>query len=132
MLEVRPVDAMDEVLLVGTCKEFLPESEGCAGGALGVAETPEAAGHLLAGGGGQKVVGLVSPEDGAWRVCGADLALALLFMPLQFLFCKHNKLKQLVDSVKFFIINNVLNLVPQTRIETTNGIFVPLHSSTSH
>ena len=42
---------MDEELLVGTCKEFLPKSEGRAGGALGVAVTPEAAGHLLAGGG---------------------------------------------------------------------------------
>ena len=65
MPEVRPVDATDEELLVGTCKEFLPESEGCVGGALGVAETPEAASRLLAGGGAQKVVGLVSPEDGA-------------------------------------------------------------------
>ena len=50
MPEVRPVDAMDEALLVGTCKEFLPEFEGHAGGALGVAETPEAVGRLLAGG----------------------------------------------------------------------------------
>ena len=40
-----------EALLVGTCKEFLPESEGHVGGALGVAETPEAIGRLLAGGG---------------------------------------------------------------------------------
>ena len=60
---MRPIDAMDEVLLVGTCKEFLPESEGRAGGALGVAVTPEAAGRLLAGGGAQKVVGLVSPTE---------------------------------------------------------------------
>ena len=65
MPEVRPVDATDEEHLVGTCKEFLPESEGCAGGALGVAETPQAVGRLLAGGGGRKVVGLVSPDDGA-------------------------------------------------------------------
>ena len=67
MPEVRPVDATDEELLVGTCKEFLPESEGRAGGALGVAETPEVVGRLLAGGGARKVVGLVSPEDGAER-----------------------------------------------------------------
>ena len=67
MPEVRPVDATDEELLVGTCKEFLPESKGHARGALGVAETPEAVGHLLAGGGAQKVVGLVSPKDGAER-----------------------------------------------------------------
>ena len=52
MSEVRPVDATDEALLAGSCKEFLPESEGCAGGALGVAVTLEAAGHLLASGGG--------------------------------------------------------------------------------
>ena len=67
MPKVHPVDATDEALLVGTYKEFLPESEGRARGALGVAETPEAVGHLLAGGGGQKGVGLVSPEDGADR-----------------------------------------------------------------
>ena len=53
--------------MVGTYKEFLPKSEGRVGGALGVAETPEAVGRLLAGGGARKVVGLVSPEDGAER-----------------------------------------------------------------
>ena len=67
MPEVRPVDATDEALLAGTCKEFLPESKGRAGGALGVAVTLEAAGRLLAGGGTQKVVGSVSPEDGIER-----------------------------------------------------------------
>ena len=67
---------MDEVLLVGTCKEFLPKSEGRVGGALGVAETPEAVGRLLAGGGGRKVVGLVSPDDGAER--GVYVMLTLL------------------------------------------------------
>ena len=51
MPEVHPVDATDEELLVGTCKEFLPESEGHAGGALGVVDTPEAVGRLVAGGG---------------------------------------------------------------------------------
>ena len=65
MPEVCPIDATDEALLVGTCKEFLPESEGRVGGALGVVETLEAIGRLLAGGGAQKVVGLVSPKDGA-------------------------------------------------------------------
>ena len=51
MPEVRPVDATYEALLAGTCKEFLPKSEGRAGGALRVAVTPEVAGRLLAGGG---------------------------------------------------------------------------------
>ena len=69
MPEVCPIDATDGALLVGTCKEFLPESKGLVGGALGVAVTLEAAGRLLAGGGAQKVVGLVSPEDGAERAC---------------------------------------------------------------
>ena len=78
MPEVRPIDATDEELLVGTCKEFLPESKGRAGGALGVAKTPEAAGRLLAGGGAQKVVGLVSPEDGAERGMYVVLTLVLL------------------------------------------------------
>ena len=76
---MRPVDAIDEELLVGTCKEFLPESEGLAGGALGVAETPEVAGRLLAGGGAQKVVGLVSPEDGVER--GMYVLVLTLLLP---------------------------------------------------
>ena len=75
---MRPVNATDEELLVGTCKEFLPESEGLAGGALGVAETPEVAGCLLAGGGAQKVVGLVSPEDGA--ECGVYMVVLTLLL----------------------------------------------------
>jgi hypothetical protein len=69
---------MDEVLLVGTCKEFLPESEGHAGGALGVVVTPEAVGRLLAGGGAQKVVRLVSPKDGAEH--GVYVVLTLLLL----------------------------------------------------
>ena len=48
---MHPIDATDEELLVGTCKEFLPKSEGRVGGVLGVVETPEAVGRLLAGGG---------------------------------------------------------------------------------
>ena len=75
---MRPVDATDEELLVGTCKEFLPKSEGHVGGALGVAETPEAVGCLLTGGGTQKVVGLVNPEDGAER--GVYVVLTLLLL----------------------------------------------------
>ena len=78
MPKVHPVDATDEALLVGTCKEFLPESEGCAGGALGVAVTPVAVGRLLAGGGARKVVGLVSPEDGVER--GVYVVLTLLLL----------------------------------------------------
>ena len=76
---MRPIDATDEELLVGTCKEFLPKFEGCAGGALGVAETPEATGRLLAGGGTQKVVGLVSPKDGAER--GVYVLVLTLLLP---------------------------------------------------
>ena len=78
MPEVCPVDATDEELLVGTCKEFLPKSKGHVGGALGVAETPEAIGRLLAGGGARKVVGLVSPIDGAVRGMYVVLTLLLL------------------------------------------------------
>ena len=78
MPKVCPIDATDEALLVGTCKEFLPESEGRAGGALGVAVTPETTGRLLAGGGARKVVGLVSPEDGAER--GVYVVLTLLLL----------------------------------------------------
>ena len=78
MPEVRPVDATDEALLVDTYKEFLPESKGHVGGALGVAETPEAVGRLLIGGGTRKVVGLVRPEDGAERGMYVVLTLPLL------------------------------------------------------
>ena len=78
MPEVRPVNATDEALLVGTYKDFLPESEGHAGGALGVAVTPKAVGRLLAGGRGRKVVGLISPEDGADR--GVYVVLTLLLL----------------------------------------------------
>ena len=75
---MRPVDATDEALLAGTCKEFLTESEGHAGGALGVAVTLEAAGRLLTGGGAKKVVGLVSPKDDAER--GVYVVLTLLLL----------------------------------------------------
>ena len=78
MPEVRPIDTTDEALLAGTCKEFLLESEGHAGGALGVAVTLEVAGRLLAGGGARKVVGLVSPKDGAERDVYGVLTLLLL------------------------------------------------------
>ena len=78
MPKVCPIDATDEALLEGTCKEFLPKSEGHVGGALGVAETPRAVGHLLAGGGARKVVGLVSPEDGAEH--GVYVVLTLLLL----------------------------------------------------
>lgn len=36
MLEVRPIEATDEALLAGTCKEFLPEYVGRAAGGVGV------------------------------------------------------------------------------------------------
>ena len=78
MPEVHLVDATDEALLAGTCKEFLPESEGHTGGALGVAVTPEAVGRLLASGGARKVVGLVSPKGGAKRGVYVVLTLFLL------------------------------------------------------
>ena len=78
MLEEHPVKATDEALLAGTYKEFLPESEGRAGGALGVPVTLEAVGRLLAGGGTRKVVGLVSPKDGA--ECGVYVVLTLLLL----------------------------------------------------
>ena len=78
MPEVRPIDATDEALLVGTCKEFLPKFEGHVGGALGVAVTLEAAGCLLAGGDVRKVVGLVSLEDGAEH--GVYVVLTLLLL----------------------------------------------------
>ena len=60
MPEVRPVDATDDELFASTCAEFLPESED----RVGAAATPEAAGRLLAGGGGiRKVADLFSPVD---------------------------------------------------------------------
>jgi hypothetical protein len=48
MSEVRPVDATDDELFVGTYAEFLSESED----RVSAATTLEAAGCLLASGGG--------------------------------------------------------------------------------
>ena len=93
MPEVRPIDATDEALLVGICKEFLPKFEGRAGGALGVAETPEAVGRLLAGGGARKVVGLVSPEDGAERGVYVVLTLLLLYCS-----CPYNSFSAIIAN----------------------------------
>jgi hypothetical protein len=60
MPEVRPVDAMDDELFAGTYAEFLPKSED----RVGTAATLEAAGRLVAGGGGiRKVADLFSPVD---------------------------------------------------------------------
>ena len=60
MPEVHPVDATDDELFAGTCAEFLPELED----RVGAAATPEAAGRLLAGGGGiRKVAYLFSYVD---------------------------------------------------------------------
>jgi hypothetical protein len=65
MPEVHPIDAMDDELFAGTYAEFLPESVD----RVGTAATPEAAGRLLASGGGiQKVADLFSPVDVI--VCG--------------------------------------------------------------
>ena len=49
------------------------------GGALGVVETLEVVGRLLAGGGTRKVVGLVSPEDGAEHGVYVVLTLLMLY-----------------------------------------------------
>ena len=80
---MRPIDATVEELLVGTCKEFLPKSEGHTGGVLGVVVTLEAIGRLLTSGGTQKVVGLVIPEDGAER--GVYVLVLTLLLPC----CSH-------------------------------------------
>lgn len=64
---VRPVEATEEALLEGSCKDFLPEFEGHAGSGFSIAATLEAAGRLLAGGGARKEDGLDNPEDGAER-----------------------------------------------------------------
>jgi hypothetical protein len=59
MLEVCPIDVTDDELFAGTCAEFLPESEDL----VGAAATPEAAGRLLASGGGiRKSCRLVQPR----------------------------------------------------------------------
>ena len=63
MPEVRPVEATDEALWVGTCKEFLPESVG----RFGAVGTPLAAGRLPTGGGDLKEEVLGSPADGVAR-----------------------------------------------------------------
>ena len=59
-------------------------------------------------------------------------SLVSLLTSLQFLLCKHSKLEELVDNVKFLIINYILNIAPQTRIKATNSILGSLHYSTTH
>jgi len=51
---MHPVEATEVALCAGTCKEFLPETEGHAGDGFGGVETPESACHVLAGGGARK------------------------------------------------------------------------------
>jgi hypothetical protein len=42
--------------------------------------------------------------------------------PLQFLFSQHSKLEQMINSIVFLIVNNVLNFSMQPEIKTTNFI----------
>ena len=64
---VPTIEAMEDELLAGSCKSFLPESEVRVGDGFGIVAFSEAASRLLlAGGGDRKEEGLVSP-DGAER-----------------------------------------------------------------
>ena len=69
MLEVRPVEATDEELLAGTCKEFLPEYVGCAASGVGVVVTrlAEAEACWPAVRGTRKEDDLVRPEGAVVR-----------------------------------------------------------------
>ncbi len=79
---MRPVEAIDEALLVDTCEEPLPETAGRGEGGFGAAETPDATGRLLAGGGVRKEMGLGSPKDGFARgMYVLALFLTLLITP---------------------------------------------------
>jgi hypothetical protein len=62
MPEVRPVEATDEELWAGTCKEFLLESAACVEGLFGAAGTPLVASRLPTDAGIQKLEGLGGPE----------------------------------------------------------------------
>jgi hypothetical protein len=41
---------------------------------------------------------------------------------LQFLLCQHSKLEQMINSIVFFIVNNILNFSSQPPIKMTNFI----------
>ena len=75
---MRPVEATDEALLAGTCKECLPDSAGRGGDGFGAAETPNVAGHLLASWeGAPKETALGNPADGVVR----GVYVLALFLP---------------------------------------------------
>ena len=60
------------------------------------------------------------------------LVLSRCSHPCNSFLYKHSKLEELVDNVKFLIINYILNIAPQTRIKATNSILCSLHYSTTH
>jgi hypothetical protein len=62
MLQVHPVEATDEKLWAGTCKEFLPESAARVEGLFGAAGTPLVVGRLATDVGIQKLEILAGPE----------------------------------------------------------------------
>ena len=68
---VRPVEPTEEAFLEGSCKVFLLESEGRAGGGFGVVVVPAGAGRDARKGGA-----LVSPKDGVER--GVYVVLTLI------------------------------------------------------
>jgi hypothetical protein len=98
-----------------------------------------ATGDLFAGAGGDRKLddeedlGTMEGGGEAWCVRGTYFAPVLLLLTsLQLVLCKHSKLKQLVDSVKLFIINDVLNFMPQPPIKMANFILSFLNHATTH
>jgi hypothetical protein len=54
----------------------------------------------------------------------------LLLVTLQFFFCQHSKLKQMLYRMIFLIINYVLDLTPQAPIKPNNLVFLILNYTT--
>jgi hypothetical protein len=78
MSEVRPIEATNQELWAGTCKEFLPESAARVEGLFGAAGAPLVVGRLPTDVGVQKLEGLAGPECNGVR--GAkDVRTLVLF-----------------------------------------------------
>jgi len=137
MAEERPVEATDEALIAGSCKRVLLVVEGeVAGGAERVLAI--VVDRVLADGAERDAPDdlVARRHDCLGREGGTVVApapLRRLWSSLQFFFYKHGKLKQLVGSVKIFIINNILNFTSQTTIKMTHFIlWILLYPTTNH
>lgn len=82
---------------------------------------------------GAEDVGGVEAREGGGAVRGVNGLLDFLLVTLQLFFCQHSKVEQAIDSSRFFINNNVLNITSQPSIKSSN-LIIPflLNTATYH